>query len=104
VPLESEGAGRESEADDAQLSLTLIQLKRKSLVTHPHRPYLIPYFPKPLPNPPLPKALRRWASDEAAGVDTLEAVAADLHAGGSGHRVAVHRIKAALDFGSRLSV
>ncbi len=34
------------------------------------------------------KALWRWASNEAAGVDTLEVVVADLHTGGSGLMVA----------------
>ena len=36
------------------------------------------------------KALWRRASDQAAGVDTLGAVAADLHTGGSGHMVVYH--------------
>lgn len=57
----------------AQLSFTLIKVPRKS-----HNL----------------KALRRWASGEAAGVDTLEAVDADLHAGDSGRH----------EFGNTLSM
>ncbi|GFS03562.1 endonuclease/Exonuclease/phosphatase family [Elysia marginata] len=65
-------AGRESEVDIAQLSLTFTQPTRKSSSS---------------PHPHLPQVLWRWASDGAAGVDTLEAVAADLDTGGSGHMV-----------------
>ena len=36
------------------------------------------------------QALWRWGSGEAAGEDTLEAVAVNLHTGGSGHVVALH--------------
>ena len=68
LPLDSDEPGRESEADDiAQLSLTLIQLTRKSSQHNPNTQ--VPW---------------RWASGEAAGEDTLEAVATNLHTGDPG--------------------
>ena len=43
--------------------------------------------PPPIPTP---KVLWRRVSDEAAGADTLEAVATTLHTGGPGHMVALY--------------
>lgn len=56
----------------------------------------------PTPHHPF-KVLWRWESDEAVGVESLEAVAANLHTGDSGHMVAPHWTKAAVGFGSPLS-
>ena len=87
LPLDLDGPGRESEADDhAQLSLTLIQPMRKSSSSTSS----FPSPPPPPPNHQLLQAMWLWASDEAAGVDTLGAVDADLHTGGSGHMVVFH--------------
>ena len=48
------------------------------------------------------QVLWRWGSGEAAGADTLEAVATNLHTGGPGHRVALYWTEAAVEFGSPL--
>ena len=85
------GLGRESEADDpAQLSLTIIKVKRKSQL----RTLSPVHF----------QVLRRWGRGESTGVDTLGVVVTILHVGGSGHMVVFHRTEAALGFGSHLSV
>lgn len=60
--------GRESEAGSAQTTLTLIQLTRTSR----HHPPTVPQ-----------EVLWRRGNGEAAGVETLEAVAGNLHIGGS---------------------
>ena len=65
----------------AQLFLTLIQVKRKSRLQYN-------------------KALWRWVSGEAVGVDTLAAVVTILHTGDSGYRVAFYWIGAAVELGS----
>ena len=79
VPLDQDWKGRESEADAAQVFLTLIQLTRKSSQHNPNT-----------------QVLWRWASGEAAGEDTLEAVATNLHTGDPGLVVVLY-----LDFCNR---
>lgn len=76
--LDSDGFGRESEVDGAQLFLTLNKIIAQS------------HLSTSIPSPSPPKALWRWASDKATGVGTLEVVAANLHTGGSGHVVVIH--------------
>ena len=49
------------------------------------------------------QALWREGSSKAAGEDTLAAVVANLHTGGSGQVVALYWNKAAVEFGSLLS-
>lgn len=49
------------------------------------------------------QVLWRWVSDEAAGTDMLEAVAANLHTGGSGYWSFPHWTEAAVKSGSTLS-
>ena len=57
----------------------------------PHyKPILVQVLTSSLDLEGIFEALWRWASDEAAGEDTLEAVAADLHTGGSGLMVVSH--------------
>ncbi|KAI8501811.1 hypothetical protein Bbelb_202230 [Branchiostoma belcheri] len=79
--------GRESEADDiAQLSLTLIHFTRKSKTSQ---------------NKSL-KPCGEGQIGEAAGEDTLGAVATNPHTGGPGHVVALYWTEAAVEFGSLL--
>lgn len=49
------------------------------------------------------QVLWQQARDEAAGVDTLEAVVEHLQTGGSGHRDVYYWTETAAEFGSRLS-
>ena len=67
---------RESEVDSARLSFTIIQFTAHVILiiyTQQHQEHI---------SKPHKKALWRWASGEAAGEETLEAVVADLHTGG----------------------
>ena len=86
MPLGTDGTGRESEVDAAQIPLTEIQVLCAS-----HGRTAVK------------QALWRWASDDAAGTDMLEAVAANLHTGGSGYWSFSHWIEAAVKFGNTLS-
>ena len=63
LPLDPARSGWESEVDSARLSLTNPIHSKHIYANHT-------------------KTLWRWASGEAAGEETLEAVVADLHTGG----------------------
>ena len=75
LPLDPARSGWESEVDSARLSLTIIQFTAHVILisnTHSQQAHICNHT----------KALWRWASGEAAGEETLEAVVADLHTGG----------------------
>ncbi len=80
-----------SEVDVCQLSLTLIKLLHNYYVLTSHLNLQVKL-----------KAMWQWASNayEAAGVDTLEVVVADLHTGGSGLMVAFVLTEAAANSAS----
>ena len=85
--------GRESEADAAQLPLTLI---KSSAHQDSHT--------QPLSSPSFhhPKSCGDGRVVTSAGVDRWKLTATDLHTGGTGHWVALSWIEAAAEFGSPL--
>lgn len=93
--LGSNGSGRESEVDDiAQLFLTLNKFIAQ-VISHPTSSI-------PPSSYPLKSCGDRRATKRQVWV-TLGVVAADLHIGGSGHRVVLSLTGAAVESGSRLS-
>lgn len=91
LPLGAGVLGRESEVGAAQPTFTQIQ-PTAQVIASTHPPHLSSHL--------IPKDLRRWVSDNAAGVDTLAAAVAILHAWRLGPYGRLPETEAAKEFGS----